>query len=124
MTGSMSGIEKYRGKQADEAREKTERAIIELQFMGKEINFNSISKQSGVSKSFLYKDVQTKNRIEELRNRDVSIQMNQRAKFDQTAKSKDVLINAKDRRISKLEAENQKLKCELERLRGLIYDTK
>lgn len=124
MAGSMKGIEIYRKQQAEEARVKAERAMIELQFMGKSINFNSISKQSGVSKSFLYEDLQIKEQIERMRERDIKTDMNQRAKYDKTSKSKDIIMVAKNKRIAKLEEENKKLKSEIERLRGKLYDMK
>lgn len=48
--------------------------------------------------------------------------MNQRAKYDKTAKSKDIIIMAKDKRIKELEEENRKLKDQLEILRGKLYE--
>jgi hypothetical protein len=36
--------------------------------------------------------------------------MNQRAKYDKSAKSKDIIIMAKDKKIKELEEENKKLK--------------
>ena len=124
MVESMKGIVAYRRKQEKDAREKAENAIVELRFMGKAINFNSVSKQSGVSKSFLYGDDQVKERIEELREKTVNSQMNKRAKYDKTAKSQDVVIEAKEKRIAKLEEENRKLKVEVEHLRSLLYSMK
>jgi predicted RNase H-like nuclease (RuvC/YqgF family) len=124
MVGSMKGIVAYRRKQEEDAREKAEKAIVELQFMGKAINFNSVSKQSGVSKSFLYGDEQMKERIEQLREKTVNKEMNKRAKYDKTAKSQDVVIEAKEKRIAKLEEENRRLKVEVEHLRGLLYSMK
>lgn len=124
MIGSMKGIVAYRRKQEEDAREKAEKAIIELQLMGKAINFNSVSKQSGVSKSFLYGDEQMKERIEQLREKTLNKEINKRAKCDKTAKSQNVIIEAKEKRIAKLEEENRKLKVEVEHLRGLLYAIK
>ena len=124
MVGSMKGIVAYRIKLEEDAREKAEKAIVELRFMGKAINFNSVSKQSGVSKSFLYGDEQMKERIDQLREKTVNKEMNKRAKYNKTAKSQDVVIEAKEKRIAKLEEENRKLKVEVEHLRGLLYSMK
>ena len=124
MVGSMKGIVTYRRKQEEDAREKADKAIVELRFMGKAINFNSVSKQSGVSKSFLYGDEQIKERIDRLREKTVNKEMNKRAKYDKTAKSQDVVIEAKEKRIAKIEEENRKLKVEVEHLRGLLYSMK
>jgi len=124
MVGSMKGIVAYRRKQEEDARKKAEKAIVELQFMGKATNFNSVSKQSGVSKSFLYGDKQMKERIEQLREKTINKEMNKRAKYDKTTRSQDVVIEAKEKRIAKLEEENRKLKVEVEHLRGLLYSMK
>lgn len=120
----MKGLVAYRKKQEQEAREKAERAITELQLMGKAINFNSVAKQSGVSKSFLYADEEVKECIEQLREKSVNQEMNRRAKYDKTAKSQAVIIEAKEKRIAKLEEENKRLKTEVEHLRGLLYSIK
>ena len=124
MAGSMKGIEAYRKKQEEDAREKAEKAIVALQLMEKAINFNSVSKQSGVLKTFLYGNEQIKNRIEQLRKKTVNKEMNKRAKYDKTTKTQDVIIKAKEKRIAKLEEENRKLKVEVEHLRGLLYSIK
>jgi len=124
MAGSMKGIEAYRRKQEEDAREKAEKAIVELQFMEKAINFNSVSKRSGVSKTFLYGNEQIKDRIEQLRKKTVNKEINKRAKYDKTTKTQEVIIKAKEKRIAKLEEENRKLKVEVEHLRGLLYSIK
>ena len=48
--------------------------------------------------------------------------MNQRAKYDKTAKSKDIIIMAKDKKIKELEDENKYLKEQLEVLWGKLYE--
>jgi hypothetical protein len=48
--------------------------------------------------------------------------MNQRAKYDKTAKSKDIIIMAKNKKIKELEEENKKFKERLEILRGKLYE--
>lgn len=124
MSGSMKGIVAHRIKQEQNARENAERAIRELQILGKTINFNSVAKQSGVSKSFLYGDKAIKECIEQLREKSVNQEMNRRAKYDKTIRSQVVIIEAKEKRIAKLEEENKKLKTEVEHLRGLLYSKK
>lgn len=124
MSASMKGIVAYRIKQEQDARENAERAITELQILGKAINFNSVAKQSGVSKSFLYGDKAIKECIEQLREKSVNQEMNRRAKYDKTTRSQVVIIEAKEKRIAKLEEENKKLKIEVEHLRGLLYSKK
>lgn len=121
MVGSIKGLEvnwKHRTEKTYKAAIKT---IDDLHSQGKEINFNSVSKASNISKSYLYKEPKVRKMIEEIRKTDVNNKMNQRAKYDKTSKSKDVIIDAKDRKIAKLEDENHKLSHEIEYLRGLLY---
>lgn len=124
MVGSIKGLEVNWKIRADRTRAKAEDAIKELQIKGTKINFNSVAKTSGVSKSFLYDDKTIRGKIEQLRVADVNNEMNKRARYDKTSKSKDLIIEAKDRRIAKLEEENKKLKSENEFLRGRLYDMK
>lgn len=124
MAGSMRGLEANWKQRADGTRARAEAAISELQMKGAKINFNSVAKASGVSKSFLYDDSTIREGIEQLRLADMGKEINKRARYDKTSKSKDVIIAAKDRRIAKLEEENRKLRSENERLRGRLYDMK
>lgn len=48
--------------------------------------------------------------------------MNQRAKYNKTAKSKDIIIMAKDKKIKEIADENKKLKEQLEIIRGKLYE--
>lgn len=124
MAGIMKGLEESWKQRAEVARERAEDAINDLKAKGAKINFNSVTKASGVSKSFLYDDSIIKQRIEQLRLADIGKEMNKRARYDKTSKSKDVIIVAKDSRIAKLEEENRKLRNENELLRGRLYDMK
>ncbi len=124
MAGSMKGLEANWKQRSDVARARAEDAINELQMKSAKINFSSVAKTSGVSKSFLYNDRTIREKIEQFRLTDVDKEMNKRAAYDKTSKSKDVTIAAKDRRIAKLEEENRKLRSENELLRGRLYDMK
>ena len=123
MVGSMKGLEENWKQRAEVACARAEDAIDELKAKGAKINFNSVAKASGVSKSFLYDSI-IRERIEQIRLVEVGKEMNKRVGYDKTSKSKDVIIAAKDRRIAKLEEENKKLRSENEWLRGRLYDMK
>ena len=122
MAGSTKGLKEYAKNKSKITIEKVDKAIRELSLTEQKINFNSVSQLSGVSKTFLYNNEEAKKRIEELRNKQTSKTMNQRAKYDKTAKSKDIIIMAKDKKIKELEEENKKLKEQLEVLRGKLYE--
>ena len=100
---------------------KVDKAIRELSLGEEKINFNSVSNLSGVSKTFLYNNVEIKKRIEELRDKKIERVIKQRLKYDKTDKSKDIIIMAKDKKIKELQNENRKLKEQLEAIRGKLY---
>ncbi len=122
MGTNIDGLIKYSKSKKEIANQKVDEAIRKLATNGCKINFNTVSRESGVSKGFLYKEMEIKSRIEELRNKQINHEINQRAKFDKTAKSKDVIIQAKDKKIAKLEEENTKLKLQLQFLQTRLYE--
>lgn len=122
MSGSTKGLKAYAKYKSEITLEKVDKAIRELSLTEQKINFNSVSQLSGVSKTYLYNNEEIKNRIEELRQKQLSKTMNQRAKYDKTSKSKDIVILAKDKKIKELEQENKRLKEQLEVLRGKLYE--
>lgn len=122
MAGSTKGLKEYAKNKSKITLQKVNKAIRELSLNGHKVNFNSVSQLSGVSKTFLYNNEEVKKRIEELRDKQISKTMNQRAKYDKTSKSKDIIIMAKDKKIKELEEENKKLKEQLKFLRGKLYE--
>ena len=122
MANNTKGLKEYAKQRSQMALDKVDKAIRELSLTEQKINFNSVSQLSGVSKTFLYNNQEIKKRIEELRDKQVSKTINQRAKYDKTSKSKDIIIMAKDKKIKELEEENKKLKEQLEILRGKLYE--
>ncbi|MBW9147335.1 transposase [Clostridium sp. CM028] len=122
MADHTKGLKEYAKNKSKITLEKVDKAIRELSLTEQKINFNSVSQLGGISKTFLYNNEETKKRIEELRDNQTSRTMNQRAKYDKTAKSKDIIIMAKDKKIKELEEENRKLKEQLEILRGKLYE--
>lgn len=122
MADNTKGLKEYALKRSQMALEKVDKAIRELSLTEQKINFNSVSQLSGVSKTFLYNNQEVKKRIEELRDKQVSKTINQRAKYDKTSKAKDIIIMAKDKKIKELEEENKKIKEQLEVLRGKLYE--
>ncbi|OSA86489.1 UNVERIFIED_ORG: transposase [Clostridium botulinum] len=122
MAGNANGLKEYAKHKSKMTLEKVDKAIRELSLSEQKINFNSVSQLSGVSKTYLYNNDVVKNRIEELRQKQLSKTMNQKAKYDKTSKSKDIIIMAKDKKIKELEQKNKKLKEQLEVLRGKLYE--
>ena len=122
MADNTKGLKEYAKRRSQMALDKVDKAIRELSLTEQKINFNSVSQFSGVSKTYLYNNEKEKKRIEELREKQVSKTINQRAKYDKTSKSKDIIIMSKDKKIKDLEEENKKLKEQLEIIRGKLYE--
>jgi hypothetical protein len=121
MARSTKGLKEYAKNKSKIALEKVDKAIRELSLGEQKINFNTVSNLSGVSKTFLYNNIEIKKRIEELRDKQTERIIKQKIKYDKTDKSKDIIIMAKDRKIKELQDENRKLKEQLEVLRGKLY---
>ena len=109
-------------KRSDEARAKALKAIKELQANGEPVNFNTVHLKSRVSKNYLYTNEAVRKEIESQRLLEAAKAGAWHKKYDRTSKSKDVLIEAKDKRIAKLEEENHRLRQELDTLRRLLYE--
>lgn len=121
MTGNLE--ESWSSRKA-KTRKKALDTIREMQMEGEPVNFNSVHNRSGISKNYLYNEPEIRKSIEECRQQEESKPTARQAKYDKTSQSKDVIIQAKEKRIAKLEEENRKLKHELEVLRGVLYNTK
>ena len=124
MLDMTSNLEGSWSKRKAESRKKALDAIRELQKEDEPVNFNSVHNRSGVSKNYLYNEPEIRKSIEECRQQEKRKLSTRQAKYEKTSQSKDVIIQAKEKRIAKLEEENRKLKHELEALRGLLYTTK
>lgn len=121
MTGNL---EKSWSRRKSETRKKVLDTIRKMQLEDEAVNFNSVHNCSGVSKNYLYNEPEIRKRIEECRQQEKIILIARHTKYDKTSQSKDVIIQAKEKRIACLEAENRKLKHEIEVLRGVLYNTK
>ena len=109
-------------KRSDEAQAKALNAIKELQANGEPVNFSTVHLKSGVSKNYLYTNETVRKEIESQRSLAAAKAGAWHKKYDRTSKSKDVLIEAKDKRIARLEEENHRLRQELDTLRRLLYE--
>lgn len=122
MTEQTKYLEKSWHRRSDEAQERVHKAIKELQASGEPVNFNTVHVKSGASKNYLYSNEIIRKEIEALRSQETAKAGAWHKKYDRTSKSKDVLIEAKDKRIAKLEEENLRLRRELDNLRRMLYE--
>lgn len=104
------------------AKEKAIKAIEDLKRKKEPVNFSTVHKLCGVSKHFLYNNKEVKALIEAQRSDECQRKAAWHKKYDKTSKSKDVVIESKDKYIAKLEAENERLRKEVNQLRAMIYE--
>ena len=119
---NTEGLKSFALKRQEITAKKVDAAIQKLIKDKGKINFNSVSEVAEVSKMYLYKNTQVRERIETLRKQQEGLPSSKLVKREMTDASKDVVIASKNRRIRILDEENKRLKDELMRLRGKIYD--
>ena len=121
---NTAGLVAHAQQRKEEKRQRVDEAITRLLREHKAINFNTVAKAAGVSKAYLYSQPQFRERIEVLRQQELEQRVRERAvrPTGKTDASKDLVILAKDRRIKELEAENRRLKEELKKALGKVYD--
>jgi hypothetical protein len=123
---NTSGLAAHAKQKASNTHAIVMSAIDRLVARNQAINFNVVAKEAGTSKSYLYNEPGLKKRIELLRNEQGGPRPRLAPGASQdrsrTDKGKDMLIEAKTRRIRELEAENKELKDEVARWRGKWYE--
>lgn len=124
MADRIKNLEKSWGNRSTDARAKAMETIEKMYAEKILINFNSVHIQNGLSKNYLYKDEEIRKSIEGYRQNEKIQNQIWHKKYDKTSQLKDVVIETKNKRIAKLEEENQRLRTEVQQLRGLLYDRK
>ncbi|MBW4426876.1 MAG: hypothetical protein KME50_21115 [Nostoc desertorum CM1-VF14] len=116
---NVDGLRANAKRKHEEALEKVKQGIRKLQQEEKTINFNTVAKASGLSKAWLYKDTDTKDLIERLRENNSQtkeIPPKQRS----SDASKDAIIKTLKEKIKRVEAENRGLRDQHEAIYGRI----
>lgn len=103
--------------------EKIDKSFIQLSINEKKINFNSVSKLSGVSKTFLYKNEIIKEKINDYINAQNIKALNDVTLYDKVATEKDILIISQAKEIKELKDKMKKLNDKLEIVCGILYDS-
>jgi len=120
---NSDGLKTYSKQKQFETAKKVDEAITLLIKEKGSINFNCVSKLSGVSKTYLYEHLAIRECIEALRKQQQGLPSRKHIKEDMTNSNKDVLLAAKNKRIKVLEDELKHLKEQLKRLGGELYDS-
>ena len=119
---NTDGLKAYSKQKQLQTAKKVDVAIKLLIKEKGSINFSSVSERSEVSKAYLYQHQDIRERIEALRKQQQGLPSRKHIKSDMTEPSKDVLLAAKNKRIKVLEDEVKRLKEQLKRLGGKLYD--
>ncbi len=122
MTDNTKNLEAGWKKRSEDAKGKALNAIERIRKSGGNVNFNSVHVESGLSKNYLYTNDEIRAAIIMERNKEKAKSDAYHHKYDKTSKSKDVVIESKDRYIAKLQAENESLRKEINQLRAMIYE--
>jgi len=120
---NTDGLKAYSKQKQLQTAKKVDEAIKLLIKEKGSINFSSVSERSEVSKAYLYQHQNIRERIEALRNQQQGLRSRKHIKSEMTESSKDVLLAAKNKRIKVLEDEIRRLKDQLMRLGGKLYDS-
>lgn len=119
---NVEGLRQNALKKRQEALDKVEQGIRQLLKEGKPVNFNTVAQAADVSKAFLYKEPEIKERIEQLRRQGgkKKPEIKQRA----SDASKDAMIKTLKERIRKQEAEIRGLRDHIEVIQGIAMQVK
>ena len=124
MTDNTKNLEPGWKKRSEDAKEKALKAIAKIKASGGNVNFNSVHVESGLSKNYLYTNDELRSAIFMERDKENAKTDIYHKKYDKTSKSKDVVIESKDKYIAKLQAENEALKKEINQLRAMVYENR
>jgi Family of unknown function (DUF6262) len=121
---NTTGLVTNAHQRKEEKRKRVEEAITRLLRDHHAINFNSVAKAAGVSKTYLYTQTLFRDRIEALRQQEREQAVHERVAHPtgKTDAGKDLMILAKERHIKELEEENRKLKQQLKAALGKAYE--
>lgn len=102
--------------------QRVDEAIKRLALAQEPINFNSVSRESGVSKATLYNHDTIRDRIDRLRTQQEHSPTPKQLKRERTEDTKDALIESLKSRLKRLEAENKQLKGQIKGLHAKMYE--
>ena len=119
---NTEGLKAFACEKREQAAKKVDKAIQEIMKEKGKINFHTVSLRAGISKAYLYNQPQVREKIQTLRKEQEGLPSPGLAKHRMSESGKDVLLAAKNKRIKELEEENKRLKEEVMKLRGKIYE--
>jgi len=120
-TRNVNGLLSHAAAKSEAVGQRIDSTIRTLVSQGTKVNFNAVATLAHVSKTTLYSNPDYRSRIEHLR-RDTSTASSAVVKRNVTNNGKDVIITAKNKRISELKAEVERLSGILKRCYANEYE--
>ncbi len=114
----IENLKKTQAARKEDARERVDKAIENIQKMGGKINFHTVAREANLSVSYLYKYPELKQLIGELRSKQSHLPPPAKPV---SSKSHDRVVARLKERIQKLEKDNQELRRKNEALAGQVY---
>ncbi len=118
---NTSGLEAHAQQKRESAIKRTESAIARLIKDKRPVNFKTVSEESGVSRTWLYKEPEIKDRINQIKNKQTNKSCSKR-KIDNQLNNQAIdpsQIDEFKTKIKKLETENYALRNHLEVVYGM-----
>ncbi|MBO0999563.1 transposase [Bacillus sp. SD075] len=100
---------------------KVDEAIQRLVRANENINFNSVASEAGVAKATLYNNLVLRERIDSLRQQQVTVPTKKQIQRKMNDNNKDALIDSLIRKIKRIEQENKDLRVQLKVAYADIY---
>jgi biotin operon repressor len=117
---NVDGLRQNAQKKRQQALEKTEQGIRQLLKSSRPVNFETVAEVAGVSKAWLYRETEIKERIEQLRAQGTG-KTPVVSKPKALDASKDAINKTLKERIKRLEAEARELRKHIEVITGQNY---
>ena len=118
---NTSGLEAHAQQKRESALKRTEEAIARLQSDKRPVNFKTVSEESGVSRTWLYKEPEIKAKINEIKNKKTTTSRTKKSAFNNLSNPTidTSHIDELKTKIRKLETENYTLRNHLEVVYGM-----
>lgn len=118
---NTTGLAEAAKKRRLEALSRAKTAIKKLHRTNKPVNFNTVAKEANVGKPFLYKELELREYIENLRSQELASKKTKPRKISSASdKSKDNIIQMLKQRLRESEDEKKQLKKQIEVLYGRL----
>lgn len=119
---NISGLLDKAIEKKEKTLKKVEQTIKQMIKTQQKINFNSVAANAQVSKTYLYKNQDIKERIQHLRSQQEGTTNIKQVKRNVSDQSKDVIIASLRKRVKELEKENNELREQVKINYGNIYN--